>query len=357
MNVKYMKICAVALVCLMVACVACSKKAEFSVDGTIAGADGDTVRLERMNATAGWVTVAEAVTGSDGAFSLSSDAPECPELYRIALRGKYVYLPVDSTESFTLTAKAADIANGFKLGGSHQAEQMTAFEAQARRVEAYHNADSTENFKRRVFDKYLKNARANIFSYYVLTRPFGDGYLIEYTDPLYRAVATAFQTFRPDDPHTPLLAERARQGLAEANRNKGKERVFEARETAVLDITLNDVNGRPVALSSLLGKGKPVILAFGGMTIPDAPQINMALRKLYDAGKADIYQVCIDDDRFLWAQAAKALPWTVVIDPDGVHSKAAALYNLASVPAYFIYNTAGELVSSTPEVTQVPGLL
>lgn len=349
---KYMKMLACALaVCAVALGAACSKEREFKVEGQLDGKVPDKVTLERMDPDAGWVEVQEIAPDGDGSFTLSYAAPDYPQLFRVNCGGKYVYLPVDSTETFTLKAKGADISRGFTLSGSPQAEAMTAFEAEAMRVEGYDNPDSVQSFKRRVFDRYLKDAKGNILSYYILTRKMGDGYLIDYTDPLYAAVATAFKTYKPEDPHTPLLAEQAMKGQREANRRKGKTRVVQAEQTGVVEITLPDLKEVDVPLSSLLGKGKPVVLAFGGMTIPDASVINMELRKLYEAGRCDIYQVCLDPDRFDWEQAAKALPWTVVYDKEGLQSTAALRYNLASIPAYFIYDAQGELMNfSTGDV-------
>lgn len=344
---------------LAIAVASCgSKGREFKVEGKLEGKVPDKVSLERMDEQGGWIELQQISVDGDGAFEVSSDAPEYPQLYRINAGGKYVYLPVDSTETFTLTAKGADISRGFKLSGSPQADAMTAFEAEALRVEAYNNTDSVQAFKRRVFDKYLKDAKGSIFSYYVLTRRMGDGYLVEYTDPVYRAVATSFKTYKPDDPHTPLLAERALQGQRKDNARKGKTRVIEAEQTAMIEVSLPGIDDQPVSLSAKLGHGKPVVVAFGGMSIPDAAVINMELRKLYDAGVADIYQVCVADaDRFEWAQQAKNLPWTVVYDREGLQSTAAMRYNIASVPAFFIYNAQGELVASTGDVKEVASKL
>lgn len=337
----------------------CGGKREFSIEGHLSGNADSPVFLERMDANAGWVVTAEAEPGADGSFSFTADSPEFPELYRLNYKDKYVYLPVDSVEHFSLTANSADISNGFKLGGSPQAEAMTAFEAESMKIEKYANTDSTAAFRKRVFNNYLKDGRGNILSYYILTKRIGQDYLIDYTDPLYWAVATSFETYKPNDPHTRLLKERAMQGQSIARKKRGQTntKIIEADRTDMIEIVLPGLDGKDKALSSVLGKGKPVILAFGGMTIPDAPIINMELRKLYESGKADIYQVCLDQDQFRWSQSAKALPWTVVYDPDGLRSRHAAHYNLASIPAYFIYNAAGELVNSTGDVKKIPSLL
>lgn len=359
MTIKYIiKFLACFALALGATCLAgCSKNREFKVEGTLQGNLPDELVLERLDAEAGWVKAAVAKPDGDGGFELACDAPEYPDLYRIECNGKYVYLPVDSTETFTLSAKADDISRGFTLSGSPQADAMTAFEAEAWRIEACNHPDSTAAFKRRVYERWLKDARGNMFSYYVLMRPLGDGYFIDYTDPIYRAVATSFQEYKPDDPHTPLLVERARLGLGEDRKRKGKSTVIKAPESTMVEIKLPGKDGKDVSLSSVLGRGKPVILVFGGMTMEGSPGINMALRKLYDAGAADIYQVCLDSDRFQWLESAKSLPWTVVWDPEGADGRAVVNYNVRSLPAFFVYNAKGELVNSTLDIAALPGLL
>lgn len=335
----------------------CTKGRVFTVDGKLTGNAPDSVMLERLGDDGEWITVATTAPGSDGAFDFSEEAPEYPDLYRVCVNGKYVYLPVDSTETFTLRADAGDISRGFKLEGSAQAQAMSAFEAQAIRVEGLNNPDSVEAFKRSVYNRWLKDAKGNIFSYYVLTRRMGDGYFIDYTDPVYRAVATSFKTYRPDDPHTPLLAEQARKGLGEDRRRKGKQLSMEAPLTGIIDIKLPGVDGDTIALSDVAGKGKPAVLVFSGLTLEDAASVNMTLNKIYNEGKADIYEVCLDSDRFAWKRAAVNLPWAAVLDTDGMYSSAARSYNLSTLPAFFVFDKSGDLIKSTTDLSALEGML
>lgn len=334
----------------------CSKS-EFSVEGTVKDGAGRTVVLERQDPMAGWLVVDSLQIAGDGSFRFACQSPETPEMYRLQMDGKYVYMPVDSIDRLTLTASAKNFDIDFHLGGTPQAEQLTAFEHEAVKVEGYADADSTAAFRKRVYNKYLRDARGNILSYYILTRLMGGGWLIDYTDPLYSAVATSFETYRPDDPRTAQLAARAREGVAERRRRAGNGTRMEAQSTGMIPITLPGLDGKDVSLEGMLGKGKPVIVAFMVMTREDAPAINRQLRKLYDAGSADIYQVCLDADQFAWRQAARPLPWKVVLDPEGEKSTAALRYNVGSVPAFFIYNGAGDLVQSTGNAASIASLL
>ncbi|MCM1005446.1 MAG: peroxiredoxin family protein [Prevotella sp.] len=338
----------------------CNKERSFSVEGKLTGEAPDSVRLERLSEDGSWIEVKAVPADDAGKFNINFAAPDVPDLFRIGVNDKYVYLPVDSTETFTLTAPAADISHGFKLAGSPQAEAMTAFETEFLKIEKYNNPDSTEAFKRRVFNRWLKEAKGNIFSYYVLTRQMGNGFFIEYTDPIYRAVATSFQTYKPNDPHTPLLAENARWGVGEDRRRKGKQTQMEATLSGIIDITLPDINGEEVSLSSVAGKGKPTVLVFGALTMPETSAANIELRKLYDTGLVDIYEVCLDADRFAWKRAALNLPWTAVLDTEGLQGKAAIAYNIfnaKTLPVYFIFNKEGDLIQSATDMKELPSLI
>lgn len=355
---KYLKWVGIMLAAAIIA--SCAKERVFEVKGNLSGKVPESVGLERLDDDGSWIQIATVAPGDDGSFEFKFESPAYPDLYRVAVNGKYVYLPVDSTEVFRLNAPAADISRGFTLTGSPQAEAMTAFEAEFLKVEAYNNADSIANFKRRTYDRWLKDAKGNIFSYYVLTRRMGDGYFIDYTDPVYRAVATSFSTFRPNDPHTPLLAESARLGVNEDRRRKGVTTTYEATETGIIDIKLPDIQGDSISLSSVVNKGKPTLLVFGGLTLDNAGAVNMELRKLYDAGKIDIYQVCMDNDRFAWKRAAANLPWHVVLDGDGIYGRASVSYNIpnaATLPVYFIFDAKGDLIQSTADVKALPTLI
>lgn len=329
----------------------------FSVEGNVKGASGSVITLERQDPAAGWIPLDSTAVAGDGSFSFSAPAPENPEMYRLRLGGRYVYLPVDSIETLTLKADADSFDRTFSLSGSPQAEQLTAFEHEALRVEGCSSPDSVQAFRRRVYDRYLRDGRGSILSYHILTRPMGDGWLIDYTDPLYAAVATSFETYRPSDPHTALLAARAREGQAERRKRAGKGVRLQATRSGMIEISLPGLDSKEKKLSSLLGKGKPVVVAFVMMTREDTPAINRELRRIYDSGRADIYEVSLDADRFAWREAARALPWTAVVDPDGAESNAALQYNVGSLPAFFIYDAAGDLVQSTGKAGEIDSYL
>lgn len=341
-----------ALVAAVALSTSCGDKNDHGLKGNIKDAKEDSYAvLEATNEFGFWYGVDSAKIDSKGDFFIPYKAPSSPELYRVRYGDRYVYLPIDSTEILTLTASAASFDNGFTLSGSPQAERLTRFEREARRVEALADNDSTEAFKRRVYTDFLEKGKGDMLSYYILTRSFGNGHLIEYTDPIYTAVANLFQTFRPDDPHTAALVERAKEGVAERRKAKGRRNVVEAPEIAIIDMELPDLKGTNHKLSDNVGKGKPTILVFTSIAAPDNAALTRTLRSIYEEGAANVYEVCYDTDHLVLANGTKGLPWTVVRDTDGLDSQILLKYNVGALPTMFIYDSRGELSqrASSPE--------
>lgn len=336
---------------------ACGKKGH-GLEGSVSGAkEGSWIVLEQLNNFGDWFPIDSAQISSDGSFFLPYIAPAEPELYRVKYGRAYVYLPVDSTEQLSLKANAAAFATDFTLSGSDQARDLTAFEKEANRIESLANPDSTDAFRRRVFTNYLQNSKGNILSYYILQRPFAGGYLIEYTDPLYWAVAQQYVTYRPNDKRTKALEERTRQGQSEARRAKGRARTAEVREVGMFDISLPDKDGKTRTLSDITGKGKRVILVFTSMRLQATPAINLALRGAYDAGQADIYEVCLDNDLLTFKNGAQGLPWAVVRDEATSSSRNLTNYNVNTLPRFIIFDSNGDINQAASSVDEALKLL
>ncbi len=351
---------ALSIPALIVAAIACSNSHSFKVKGNIYGGEGKTILLEKSDFSGRWLPVDSTVVGSGDAFSITYDSPSSPEIFRLNLGGNYIYLPVDSTETLTLKGSAAAFGTDHTLEGNRAAALMAAFDKEALRVEALADKDSTEAFKRRVFSEYIHGAKGSILSWYVVTKTLGGAPLFSYSNPddanYLAAIATDYRQYAPDDPHTPLLEEMALRAMKARNTARGKKRVMKAESSAMIDINLPDAEGRNVALSSMLGKGKPVVVVFSVTTAGETSgKLTMAIRSAYDklAGRADFYQVCLDTDPYTWRESVKSIPWVTVIDTEGSSSATARSYNVSSIPTFFIYNAAGELIDKTENPDEI----
>lgn len=345
---KFLKMLSVGAVGMILTSVfpKCTKD-EFKINGNIEGGADRTVVLEKPDFHGRWVAVDSARVSGEGKFSISYSRPSAPEIYRLALGDRYIYIPVDSTETLTVNSKAANYGADFSVTGSVQAEKMAEFEKELLALD-FNDAEKREAFKRSVYSKYLKDARGGIISYYVLTKVVGGKPLYDIQDDAdakyYAAVATSFEQYRPNDPHAGMLRAASIDALKRKNTAAGRKRVVEAEEIKIIDIALPDENGKDVKLSETVGKGKRGVMIVSMMNEKESPAINKALSELYNGNSMTFYMVSLDADQYAWRDAAKNLPWVTVSDPEGRNSGIITKYNIGTLPAFFIFDSEGQLV-------------
>lgn len=337
------------LTALMVLTTGCSNH-KFKVKGEIYGAENKSIAVEKSDFQGRWVVVDSIHVNKNGGFSFSFPTPPSPEIYRLNLNGKYIYFPVDSTETITLISSYDKFGRDFSLSGSPNAEKLALFEQDLFNTNTSH-PDSLTNFKRQVFSKYMKDSPGSIINFYILTKIVDDKPLYNPADAAdskyFSAVATGYQLMNPDDPHAKLLEQTAIQALRQKNSEAGKYRELEAEEISIIDMDLQNEDGKYVKLSDVVGKGKPVVVIFSVLNHPDSPEFNIALANIYKShsGNVEFYNVSLDADQYAWREAARNLPWITVYSPGQNGSQDAINYNVDRIPAFYLYNAKGELVS------------
>lgn len=346
---KFNKIFLAVLVALpLLTLGSCKNDANFKVSGEIEGGADKSMVLEKSDFYGRWIPVDSVKINSSGKYSVTSSAPASPEIYRLRLDDRFIYFPVDSVENLTVNSSLSTFGSDFTVEGSEQAVNMAAFEKELMALDI-NDATKTTEFKRNVYNKYLKDSRGGIIGYYVLTK-IVDGkplYDPESTEDAkyYAAVATSFDQFRPNDPHVEMLKNASLVLLRKRNSEKGKQLMMHAQEITLIDVDLPDETGNNVKLSDIAKNGKPTVLIFSMMNLPESPALNLALSELYNkmGGRVDFYQVSLDEDQYAWREAARNLTWTTVIDPAGQTSDALRNYNVSVLPTFYIYNSAGSL--------------
>lgn len=325
----------------------CNREPKFKIEGEVYGAEGKTMTLAKADFNGRWIVMDSVKIGGNGEFRIESVAPASPEIYRLTLDGSSVYVPVDSIETLRLESSAGKFGYEYTLTGTPQAERMAEFEKDLHKFAAA-KGDAGQ-FKRQVYSNYIQDSQGSILGYYVLTKIVDDKPLFDPADPddakYYAAVATQFEQFRPEDPHGKMVRQAAMEALRKRNADLGRRNVMEATEIRVLDIDLQDENQKNVSLSGMVGKGSPVVVVFGMMNAQESPAFNRELARIYDSrgGNVKFYHVSFDADQYAWREAARNLPWTTVLDPAGTSSSALLDYNVRELPAFFIYDAAGDL--------------
>jgi peroxiredoxin len=115
-----------------------------------------------------------------------------------------------------------------------------------------------------------------------------------------------------------------------------------------LNFSSNDVNGKPVSLSSF--KGKYVLLDFWaswcGPCRQENPNVVKAYFRFHDKG-FNILGVSLDHDKVKWLEAIKkdGLNWTQVSDLKGWNAPVVDLYGVEGIPMNYLLDNNGIIVA------------
>ena len=366
---------AAAVVAATFAFTACQEK-KFHVEGTIANAKDSTLFLENMSLQ-GPVTVDSVKLDDSGEFSFSGKSPEAPEFYRLRIAGQIINISIDSTETVSVKAQMPNMARDYEVSGSEECSKIRTLslkqiELQNMVIAIDGNtelgrqaaADSINRmilaYKDVVKNDYIFKNPKGASSYFALFQAIGP-YLIfsprtsKDDIKVFADVATSWDTFYPGSERGENLHNIAIEGMK-------TERIVAAEQQAsidaskvstsgIIDIKLRDNKGVERSLTQL--KGKVVLLDFHIFAMEDSPKRILMLRELYNKYHAqglEIYQVSLDTDEHFWKQQTSALPWISVLDPGSVNSNNLVLYNVQTVPDFFLIDKSNTLVNRAAQI-------
>ena len=378
MNIRKL-LSATAIVAVALAFAACQEK-KFHVEGSIANAKDSTLYFENMSLQ-GPVTVDSVKLDEDGAFSFSDKCPEAPEFYRLRIAGQIINIAIDSTETVSVKAKMPEMAANYEVSGSEECSKIRTLalkqiSLQNTIISLEKNtslgsdviADSIskliDNYKNEVKTDYIFKEPKAASSYFALFQAIGP-YLIfnprNNRDDIkvFAAVATSWDTFYPGAVRGQNLHNIAIEGMKTARIVAADQQAMQidankVSESGIIDIKLVDNKGNVRSLTEL--KGKVVLLDFHLFALEDSPKRILMLRELYNKYHAqglEIYQVSLDPDEHFWKQQTAALPWICVRDADGTASKYVNLYNVQSVPEFFLIDKSNSLVNRSSQIKDV----
>ncbi len=362
---------------------ACSGE-KFNVQGQITGAADSTLYFENMTLT-GAVAVDSVKLDEKGTFSFFAERPATPEFFRLRIAGQMINVAIDSTETVGINADYATMATSYDVTGSENCSNIkdlavlqlnlrnsvVAVEKSALSTEAKQDSilGMIDSYKKVVAAEYVYKDPRQSCAYFALFQTVGP-YLIfnPYSNledmKAYAAVATCWDAFYPESERTKNLHNIAMQSVAniraaraqaaEAERVAEDSESLQIEEAGLIDIELPDAKGELSRLSNL--KGKVVMLDFHLFSMDVSPARIIMMRELYTKYHSrglEIYQVSLDANEHFWKQQVTDLPWINVHDADGIRSIRLALYNVTSLPDYFLIDRGNNLVCRQAQVEDI----
>ncbi|MCQ2288518.1 MAG: redoxin domain-containing protein [Muribaculaceae bacterium] len=351
---KYILFIAIAAVAMLSSC----NNNKFEVDGKVDGAT-DSVKLVLETSSNGmWLIVDSVTPGNDGSFSISAEAPEHPNIYRLRKDGQVICFPIDSLDHITLTTTLKAFDTDYTLSGSDHAVQVMKIDKEAMTLTGGKGTpEKIKAYKDKLAKEVIKDP-AGIVAYYIISKFIDDTPLFDPMDDsdlrIIGAVANSFNTYRPNDPRTEYLVNLLLEGQKRRRGASAPTDTIHATETSLIDMTLDDYDGKKYTLSQVAAQHKVVLLSFTAYQADFSPMLSKLFNDIYTAhkGSLEIYQVSLDPDNVAWMQAAKNLPWITVYDPNGNASANVGNYQVRGIPTTFIISN-GALVERVEDANKL----
>lgn len=330
---------------------ACAPKAR--IDGTLEGAPSDKVVVKLLDVNT-YVVLDTVKTNASGKYSYKVDvAKGQPE---------FIYIYYGDTKIASLLLEAgdkvkvtSDLKGNYSVEGSPESEKLQEVEENyAEFLSTVSSMTETASIARAYINyyqsclRYISKNTHSLTLVPVLFQTFeGETPIFsQQTDAIrFRQIADTLLTVYPDSKYVKALSREADSRLKLMDIYS---RVDNAAEVGFPDLSLPGIDGAKIALSSL--ENKVVFLYFWTSQYSQQTLFNLDfLKPLYDDYKAkglEIYAVCLDIDKALWANIVKNqdLEWVNVNDGLGSASPTLQLYNVTAIPSLFIIEN-GQLIT------------
>lgn len=344
--------------CILLLAVSCAKTA--GIKGTITGASDDEVIVKLLEVNS--YNVLDTVkTDKSGSFSykieLEKGKPEFIYLFHKDTKIASLLLEQGDKVSFT-----ADTLGNYSVEGSEESSRLlevensfAEFAGHFKDISDRMDAEGLDEAAMRDLQKqitklyieYYRKATAYVLSNShsltcvpVLFQSVNEYFPIfsQQTDAiLFRATADSLKSVYPGSRYVQALEKEAarRESILQLN---GK--LNNASETGYLNLSLPNEQGRKVTLSDV--DSKVTLIHFWSASDAAQKMFNLEIllpiyKEFHDKG-FEIYAICTDVDKSMWASVVKSqeLPWINVCDGLGASSPALLLYRVTQLPCSFV---------------------
>lgn len=360
----------------------CNNK-KFHINGNITEATDSMLYLENLSLN-GPVKIDSVKLGEDGAFAFDENAMDSitPEFYRLRIANQSINLSIDSTETVKVKASYPQMSYKYEVEGSENCSKIKELSIKQMILQNNINAitkspnmgiDSVDVIVARMLDAYKQDIKVNyIFkepmkasSYYALfqTIQLGNVNSLIFNPRnnkddvrVFAAVATSWDTYYPGAERGKNLHNIAIEGMKDIRiiESQRTQQQIDASKVSVngcIDLAMEDSKGQVRRLTDL--KGKVVLLDFHLFASSESTKRIMMLRELYNkyhAAGLEIYQVSVDPNEHFWKTSTAALPWICVRDEGGIQGQSLQLYNVQSIPTFFLIDRSNTLKARDAQI-------
>ncbi|WP_319591247.1 TlpA disulfide reductase family protein [uncultured Draconibacterium sp.] len=360
------------LVAVLLVLGGCKKEEGFTIRGKITHAEDQTIVLEELHTTS-LKKIAETKINKKGEFELSA-MTGIPTFYLLKLSDQnFITLLVDSAETVTIEADAANFYREYNVDGSPGSAQVKMLDTKLK--DTRHKLDSLQSLDNlyagnpeydnvrplweEEYDKIVEE-QVEFSTNFVRENPFSmasvlalyqkfsnedESYIVSDLQAM-KTAASALNSIYPKSEQVQALYNNTLQFVRQQQSAEMRKFIQEQGDNSP-EIVLPDPDGNDVALSSL--RGKVVLLQFWAAVDRGSRIQNPVLVEAYNKYKRkgfEIYQVSVDVNRAEWVDAIDQdkLSWINVGDMEG-SKLAAAVYNVQSVPYNYLLDEEGKIVA------------
>ena len=357
----------------------CNDK-KFTVEGQISNAKDSVLYFENVGLEG--INVLDSVKLDEkGNFAFTQESTIAPDFYRLRIADQIINVSIDSTETVQVKGEYPGMAANYTVSGSDNCEKireltMKQMALQSQAIALQQNMDlgitAANDSIQKLIDAYKEDVKLNYiykepmkaYSYFALFQTIGQWLIFNprtNKDDIkaFAAVATSWDTYYPHAERGQNLHNIAIEGMKNLRIVDQKNQdlrvdASKVKEAGVLDIDLIDNKGQMRHLTDL--KGKVVLLDFHIFALEDSPARILMLRELYNKYQQqgfEVFQVSLDPDEHFWKQQTAALPWINVRDENGIQSQRLMLYNVQTVPDFFLIDRDNNLVKRAAQVKDI----
>ena len=388
-TLNYMKISRLYSVAVIIvaalAFTSCNNK-KFHINGNITDAKDSMLYLENISLN-GPVKIDSMKLGEDGTFAFEENAMDSitPEFYRLRIANQTINLSIDSTETVSVKASYPQLSFKYDVEGSDNCNKIKELSLKQMTLQSNINAiakspnlgvDSVEIIVNRMLEAYKQDIKANYifkepmkaYAYYALfqTVQLGNTNSLIFNPrnnkedvKVFAAVATSWDTYYPGAERGKNLHNIAIQGMKDIRiiENQMAQQQIDASKVSVngcIELSMQDNKGVTRRLSDL--KGKVVLLDFHLFANSESTKRIMMLRELYNkyhAAGLEIYQVSVDPDEHFWKTSTAGIPWISVRDEGGLQGQSLQLYNVQSIPTFFLIDRNNTLQARDAQIQDI----